>query len=267
MTVGGSQSQAALAALPPEVWPLVLECLTFESIQACALTSKSILSGLTDGLPLVRSLYIDHPSQLRPPGRILELLSGVRDMCISFENEGSNEVTEDDITTATALPFFLRNFSRLETVSFGYYYNGFVLGIFPSLPRSENMNRCLTRLLEVFSGAFHAGALPNTLSVRGLYCPPSDSGRVSPGCQTCRRMVKNFPFSHAPGFQYCLPFDVMKDVDVMIVTCTSSRHQNHGSNTTTLIPGYPVITNGTAMQLGSTWWHSRCGRRFNSAQQ
>jgi hypothetical protein len=202
-------------SLPAEVWASVMQYLTFETILACAATSRMILR---NAIPLLKTLHIDKPAQMN-----LALAYRFRDVteihinCLlkitieHFPGEPDWPDADIDFESRMRVVPFISKFYKLERVIFrGQGEDGEVLKRF-SIANAyffdDDLDTPFDRmiaLIDSISGAFRCGALPKKLKVLGLCCPKVKEAAqtIEPSsCETCLRACKSFPLESVLHFE------------------------------------------------------------------
>lgn len=192
-------------ALPPDVWASVLEFVPFQTVLACAATSRSMLH---DAIPLLRELSIDKSSEINMA--VASRFREIREIRINslFEVTYDDDIKDIclDFETKNRAVHFLSRFDKLERVFFGvkneagqvednfslangYFYEGD-----ETYPYEGSRDRMLA-FIDSISGAYRCGALPKLLRISGLCCPDTTNlgGHRGTECDTCLRACKNFP--------------------------------------------------------------------------
>ena len=209
--VGGGEERS----LPAEVWASVMQYLPFETILACAATSRMILR---NAIPLLKTLHIDKPAQMN-----LALAYRFRDVtdiyinCLlkitieHFPGEPDWPDADIDFESRMRVVPFISKFYKLERVIFrGRGEDGEVIKRFSIANANffdDDIDTPFERmiaLIDSISGAFCCGALPKNLKVLGLCCPKvkdaSQTMEHPNSCETCLRACKSFPLESVLHF-------------------------------------------------------------------
>lgn len=227
-------TKKSMPALPPDAWAVVMEYLSLSE----AVTLSSTCRAAYDAVPLVSTLHITETYEINC--RATRRFQGVRDMFIyslvkydlldTDEDDkgynylwGSQKLVIDSIdyeTTIRAAPFLSNNFKKLERVFFGGRADSgdeeelipFVATPdeedFEDLEEIDSHHTNISRVFDSLSAAFRCGALPQTLSIKGLRCIRPwtfeiDDEDAEVECPICIRAAMSFPIRSVACFECC----------------------------------------------------------------
>mmetsp|Transcript_15584 Transcript_15584/g.24183 ORF Transcript_15584/g.24183 Transcript_15584/m.24183 type:complete len:434 (-) Transcript_15584:71-1372(-) len=195
------------ASLAPEIWAHVCDFLPYETLLQTAAVSRGML---VEVMPRVTMLHIDKSWQLH--AGVTRRYGDVRDVyiysLIEFENlRISYDCHLNEDTLTRALPFLCSFSSRLERVFLGGRRpnHGQVLNVgrvegYKSNRFSDEDDIKMSNLIDSFSGAFRAGALPDNLWIAGLSCSRRRN-TLEYTCKVCQNACKSFPLRSVVDFE------------------------------------------------------------------
>ena len=191
--------------LAPELWAHVCDFLPYESLLQTAAVSREML---LEVMPRVTMLHIDKSCHLH--AGVTHRYGDVQDIYIysliefDFDLRQSFDCHLNEDTLARALPFLCRFTSCLERVFLGGRRpnygqdpnNGQVEGYKTDrFTREDDLK--MKNFIDLFSGAFRAGALPNNLWIAGLSC----CNTLTTSCKVCRNACESFPLGSVVDFE------------------------------------------------------------------
>lgn len=159
-------------SLAPEIWAQVCDFLPYQSLLQTAAVSREML---VEVMPRVTMLHINKSCQLH--AGVTHRYEDIQDIfiysLIEFEDEfDSFDCILDEDTVTRALPFLCNFSSCLERVFLGGRRpsNGQVEGYITDRFSVEDDKR-MENFIDMFSGAYRAGALFKDVWIAGLTCP------------------------------------------------------------------------------------------------
>ena len=194
-------AEVSTPSLAPEIWAHVCDFLPYQSLLQTAVVSREML---VDVMPRVTMLHIDKSCQLH--AGVTHRYGDLQDIyiysLIEFEDDlESYDCHLDDDTLTRALPFLCNFSSCLERVFLGGRRpsNGQVEG-YKTDRFSVEDDMKMNNFIDLFSGAFRAGALPNNVWIAGLSCSKETRMHINT-CKVCRNACKSFPLSSVVDFE------------------------------------------------------------------